>query len=685
MTRPAPIQRFFGELPASADPFDLLGIDPDACTDDAVHAALRRRLERLSAHPQSRSPEADEVRLALHVAGAQLLDARVRAELIHDRRLARSRVAASQGDASPRQATPRSPFEDAALWAIASAGGWNAIAKRRLGALAHAYQVSTSELASAVAHVGQRAAIDRTRAPRLTPRRMVASTAQILDNRAALSRHRARRLAALQRWGSLALLIILIAANAFIMRRLVIIKGNLDARAGRDQSVADPSLESTTPPPRIIVPVDPGSPPQAGSQAVDPEWRDDEPIEMAKPPPAGSRAADSGVIDRWAAAALLILRSDNDRSRSPLHRLASAVQLAYMNLAAECLWAGDAAGADSAAQQALAPIPPPPPRPLERFEDPGMLTAPGGDGDGALALDLLSLRRRPAQGVDAFRYKRFTNLRFGPVDCDVAAETALIGSPQELRLVARRMVVDQAENPAMINALLESLPRAGRQSAVSSLIQEVTDRPLPPTDDPSWPSRVRAALIERLAELLAPGILPGVDELARRLGDAYAAASAAGAGNDGRALPALRSDPAPIGEPVTRADSPDSSLAGSGVLAASESLRARWLDEASRHRASRSFAEGLGRVERAAGTRLLLSRGEIQKVVAAQATVAELMALVIAHERPSQAAASERIIAECVSARRAADHVFAQIEAVERARLRLWLLRLAAADSSEAP
>ena len=82
MTARTPIAKFLGESAEVAGPFSLLDIAPAEASPKRVEAALQRRLDEIDQHPQAYSPEADEVRLALHTAAAQLLDPNVRRELL---------------------------------------------------------------------------------------------------------------------------------------------------------------------------------------------------------------------------------------------------------------------------------------------------------------------------------------------------------------------------------------------------------------------------------------------------------------------------------------------------------------------------------------------------------------------------------------------------------------------------
>lgn len=83
MTRFTAIHRLLGVPPGTESPFDLLGLSPTESIDErAVESALRRQLQRLEGHPQATGHEAEEARLALHSAAAQILDPTVRSHLV---------------------------------------------------------------------------------------------------------------------------------------------------------------------------------------------------------------------------------------------------------------------------------------------------------------------------------------------------------------------------------------------------------------------------------------------------------------------------------------------------------------------------------------------------------------------------------------------------------------------------
>ncbi len=133
----------------------MLGVSPGACDPDTVVAALRSALERITRHPESRTPDAEEVRLALHVAAAQLIDPQTRAAMIDlwAAPSAPEQPAPSVAPGSPQR--PRSPrsadanlgaFRLACFEVLAHSGGFNARARRRIIALADVFGLSPGDL-----------------------------------------------------------------------------------------------------------------------------------------------------------------------------------------------------------------------------------------------------------------------------------------------------------------------------------------------------------------------------------------------------------------------------------------------------------------------------------------------------------------------------------------------------------
>lgn len=137
--RSSPIERFLGPG-REGGALSLLCVRP-GYTDAEVIAALNLGLERVNRHPESATPEADEVRLALHAAAALLLNPATR-----------GRVGASGGlDAA-------AALEHDALLTLAMFGGWNRRAMHRLTLLAHARGLPSTQVHAALSRLMRRPA-----------------------------------------------------------------------------------------------------------------------------------------------------------------------------------------------------------------------------------------------------------------------------------------------------------------------------------------------------------------------------------------------------------------------------------------------------------------------------------------------------------------------------------------------
>lgn len=154
-------------LSLANDPFAVLGL-PRAPVDDAsVLRALGQRMAEIASHARSQTPEANEVRLALHAAAAQLLDPHVQALLLEQARPSAPAPPRPQSPAAPvpatnslAYATPEdveeieiSPLAHDALLVVAAEGGWNPSALRRLAILAHARGVPSADLPAIIASI----------------------------------------------------------------------------------------------------------------------------------------------------------------------------------------------------------------------------------------------------------------------------------------------------------------------------------------------------------------------------------------------------------------------------------------------------------------------------------------------------------------------------------------------------
>lgn len=165
----APIDRFLGPGATAGGPFALLGIGSDDASAEVVTAALAERLARVDAHAHADTPDADEVRLALHASAAQLLDP-VMAARMRERwgRATRSVPTPDQphppphpgGLPTPPQNAPPSlvvpvAFHRDVLLTVAHAGGWKTGLAPRVARLARAHGLPPSAAVAAVRMLGR--------------------------------------------------------------------------------------------------------------------------------------------------------------------------------------------------------------------------------------------------------------------------------------------------------------------------------------------------------------------------------------------------------------------------------------------------------------------------------------------------------------------------------------------------
>lgn len=679
------MQRFLSDAEPLGGPFALLGLEPGDVDDARVNAALLRQLARVAAHPLGATPEAEEVRLALHVAAAQLRDPSVRRALIAEISARPTSREVVRADASAR-VTGEDPLRARVLAVLAMSGGWNSSARVRLAALAISEHRDPAEVMALAARAP---ALGLTGSPSIVP----PASALASPHRVAIPAVRTRRRRVL-----LGAAMVLMVIVSFVLARAVMVispppsarqslqrtdasadealgssvahnEASLDARGAPARSATGPSpasvLSAETGPSPIVEPRGTLSPrtPSRGAEV-------DAPAEPANTAYSVRRRT-GGVISRWEAATLsAIEKRASDRARD---QLALAVGLARLNAAASAAWSSQQVAAErliTSAESAdgLPALLPDPPDTAPRDAIMRSLTAPGTENDGQLALEISAARRQPGAALESLGRRRYALDPLGPADCDAVAAGALFGSPLDLRLICRKIAIDQKTNPVMIHAVLEALPKAAAQRPVSEIVSELTGRVLPLVEDPSWPTAARAALVARLAELLAQDDADSIDSIAGLLIGAYDAhASELADVVSTPAVPASAADPpdAPATAGVTRG-------ALSGADQALARVWGRWRQLALEDPRA---AGDVQRLSRRRELRLSLASGVVQRFIAGQASNVELMALVVRREQPSLGARVNEVLERTAAVQRRAATAAAQIAGWERASAELWLLR----------
>ncbi|MEZ6242826.1 MAG: hypothetical protein R3B57_07255 [Phycisphaerales bacterium] len=156
----SPTEVFLGPEAARGGPFALLGLPPRALDDVVILDARDRRMRQIDQHPLAETPEADEVRLSLYAAAAQLLNPSVRARLAESWGARASASAAGVPVPTPTRpaglSTSERLLEHDAILALAMFGGWNKRSLRRIASIAHARGLGSREVAQTLRRIGHR-------------------------------------------------------------------------------------------------------------------------------------------------------------------------------------------------------------------------------------------------------------------------------------------------------------------------------------------------------------------------------------------------------------------------------------------------------------------------------------------------------------------------------------------------
>jgi hypothetical protein len=233
------------------------------------------------------------------------------------------------------------------------------------------------------------------------------------------------------------------------------------------------------------------------------------------------------------------------------------------------------------------------------------------------------------------------------LDARVLVEAAYRGSNGSIRRVASEVVRQKGYQPAITNAVLEALPLMPRTPFISSLIADLTSTPQVAVADSQWRLKLRVALVERMNEMLgnqAQG--PLIDATAAELARTYAIR------ND-----ALR--------PGTQAD----------PLVECRRHLDQWRERA-RGLAGVDTVSKVSDIESLLTRRLGLARSALQRLVAHQRAIAELMVVVISGELPGRADRASQALQTAEVEIDSADHIFYQIASLESVMVELWHIRV---------
>lgn len=353
-----------------------------------------------------------------------------------------------------------------------------------------------------------------------------------------------------------------------------------------------------------------------------------------------------GFTSRWTQITHEVLSSsDSDAAAQPRAALDRAVLMATLNAAAAQATDGEFERADellTVARSASQRTTPTDTQPLERF-------SPATDeSSGRWGMEFLSYETDSAGRLGVLRR---VPRQLDEVDAEVLVTAALRDPASQVRRAAASSVRTLSDEPAIVNALLEAAPFMPRSASTSSLVADVTVTPQVTTGDPRWRAKIRLVLVERLHELIglrSQG--PWIDLASQELAKLYAQQAG---------VPAEASSDDPLVE-----------------IAA---LYAVWLDHAQAELgsgANSSGEAGLEGVRSRLSRRLAIARSDPQRLVAYRRAITEMMASVIAAQRPNRAERIAELVALAGVQLDETGHVFGQIETLEQLALELWLVRL---------
>lgn len=254
------------------------------------------------------------------------------------------------------------------------------------------------------------------------------------------------------------------------------------------------------------------------------------------------------------------------------------------------------------------------------------------------------------QSLRALRNNAGTDL--GEIDSRTLVHEAYRGATQDVRTMAQGIVAEQfvtGLNVAM--QLLDQFPGAPQTEGISDMIQRVAGGELPSSGVPIWPIEARLALVLHALDL-RPEARSGMDQLVDALTDSFL-----------HRLAAVQRDVAPAVAPRSPAE-------------AGELLVQAWRERAQVTLASNPVPTDLGGIQQRLDVRMELAEGPIQRFVAHQLGVLDLLAYIAVAQQPALRDSVVLLISESMQRRARLHSVLEQSLEVERTIVMLWKLRL---------
>jgi len=249
-----------------------------------------------------------------------------------------------------------------------------------------------------------------------------------------------------------------------------------------------------------------------------------------------------------------------------------------------------------------------------------------------------------------------TSLRRGndlvPEDAAIFVREVYRGTPVQVRTLAQSILVEQlsfGRNVAL--EMLDQLPDAGRSPALADVLQQYTGSLLPDSSDPDWAYFTRLAVLEHVLSLW-PNDQQFIDTLASELGRTYAVQTSLIARSPQREHMAVR--------PEVSAQSLLEAWSRATRSMPQTSTTTRVLDDLTRRHVIREQ----------------LASGPIQRFVARQLGIMDLLAHSLTIEQPQRAHEVRETLHQSTRHRVSINHALAQALEAERLMSQLWKWRM---------
>lgn len=280
--------------------------------------------------------------------------------------------------------------------------------------------------------------------------------------------------------------------------------------------------------------------------------------------------------------------------------------------------------------------------------------------DGNWATRYRSVKRDINQKLDLLSELASTaGTDLGPEDAGLLTREAYRGVPQEVRTQAGNVLVHRfSRGRNVVMQMINQFPEAPRNQAISDLISKLTGSLLPETDADSWKAQARMALVEHALRLHRSGE-NGIDPITEELIESMNARSSAMQLTFGSSR-----------QPTT-------------PTKAVELLVLMWREKARSLIVSVPVSDDLPGLHRRRLARLELVEGPIQRFVAEQISLGDLVAYVTVAESPELRREVLDILRGSMRRRTRLSHVLEQAYEIELAIASLHRLKLRSARARD--